>query len=60
LYVAAERTDARAEYAPTERAELRRPAREQLEAALSRSEAESLALDVGRPLYRERARGLGR
>ena len=60
LYVAAERVDERAEYAPTERAELRRSAREQLEAALSRSEAELLAHDVGRPLSREHQRGLGR
>lgn len=60
LYVGADRALEREEFAPTERAEFRRSAIEALEAALARSEAEPLALDVGRPIERAHARPAAR
>jgi hypothetical protein len=55
LYPGADRALEREEFAPTERAELRCNAIGALEGALARSEAEPLALDVGRPIERAHA-----
>ncbi len=60
LYVSADRACERDEFAPAERPEFRRSALEGLEAALTRSEAEPLALDVGTPMERTRTRARGR
>lgn len=60
LYVSDDRASERDDYAPAERAEFRRSALEGLEVALARSEAEPLALDVGRPIERARTRAAGR
>jgi ATP-dependent exoDNAse (exonuclease V) alpha subunit len=60
LYVGSDRALEREEFAPAERAEFRRSAIEALEAALARSEAEPLALDVGRPIERAQTRSAAR
>jgi len=60
LYVGTDRPLEREEFAPAERTEFRRSAIEALEALLARSEAEPLALDVGRPIERAHMRSTGR